>query len=634
MSPAGPIDSFTGLGPAAGALLLRLAWASLGGCLLAAAAWWAGRRSRRLPPALIAWAWWLVCLKLLVGLLWLSPLELPLLPGPAVRAPAPATLAGEPEGPAASVAEPSEAPARPARPAAPPPWRQALVGLWLAGVMAGLVRSGREILELRRLRRSAEPAGVAIARRFDRLRRRLGVRAPVELLLSDEVEAPCTVGLWRPAVLLPRRAPDEADGDLSMLLCHELVHVLRRDLWLGWVPILARRAFFFLPFAALAEREYGVAREAACDAAVLRWLDAPPRAYGRLLLRWGARPGSVGSLAAAPMSNRFLDLKRRLLMLERSSQLPLAVSRWWWLAAGLLVVALVPFQVVAQPPAPPAPPAAPAPPAVAPAPPAPPAAAAPAAVAVPAPPATPPPPPAAAAPPTPPAPPAEPAETGSWSWRDDESGHDLAWALLEGSSQTWMSGSARDAERARALRSASGEPLLWLRRDGAEYVIRDPETISRAREILRPQMELGRKQGELGGRQGKLGAQQGELGAQQGSLGAEQGKLGAEAAALAAKQAALTTADLGDEGGRNERAQQRQEVDHRLEELSSRMHELGQRQRELGARQKELGAKQRELGERQGELGRQQREAAQQARAAMRELLDRAISRGVAERAP
>ncbi len=621
-----PADFLAALGPASTELLLRLVWASVGGSIFAVAAWLVCRHVPRLPAAWIGGLWWVVCLKLLVGLLWIAPVELALLPAPTPAEPAAVAAPGPVEATATVAPEPRRlVPAEvPGRSAAPLPWRQALAGLWLAGLAAGLARSGFEIRTLSRVRREAEPAGGGLARLFAHLRRRLGVRGPVELRLSDAVAAPCTVGLLRPAVLLPRREAEQAPiQELTLLLGHELLHVRRRDLWLGWVPILARRAFFFLPFAALAEREYGLGREAACDAAVIHRLEAPPRDYGRLLVRWGTGRRRIGSLAAATMSTSFLDLKRRLLMLERSSQTPHRTSRWWWLAAAVLVAGLVPFKIVAEPPAPPAPPAAPA----ATAPPAPPAVAS-----APAPPAAPAPetmaaPPAPPAPPTPPTPPTPPPESGSWTWQGDGN----AWALLEGDSHTWMSGSSDDMARVHSLQSSPGEPLLWMRRGDEEYVIRDAGMLAEARKILKPQRALGKQQGALGGRQGELGSKQGELGARQGHLGAEQGKLGAQVAALAAQQAALTAGDLGGQDGAEERTAQRRELKERMHELSDRMDELGSQQKELGARQKELGERQKELGAQQKELGHRQREEAHKAEKAMGELLDRAIAQGLAQ---
>ena len=124
-----------------------------------------------------------------------------------------------------------------------------------------------------------------------------------------------------------------------MTLCHELVHLRRKDLWLGWVPALAHRIFFFHPLAALAVREYAVAREAACDAEVLRVLGSAPQAYGRLLLRWGVAPRETG-LAAAGASPSLQNLKRRLQMLQQTSDSKRRFSGWWWIAGAVALACL------------------------------------------------------------------------------------------------------------------------------------------------------------------------------------------------------------------------------------------------------------------------------------------------------
>ena len=134
-----------------------------------------------------------------------------------------------------------------------------------------------------------------------------------------------------------------------MTLCHELLHVRRGDLWLGWVPALAQRLFYFHPLVRLAAREYALAREAACDAEVLRVLDPAPDAYGRLLLRLGVAP-RVPRLAAAGAAPSVETLKRRLMMLQQASDRKRVHPAWWGLVALIALVALIPFQMVAQDP--------------------------------------------------------------------------------------------------------------------------------------------------------------------------------------------------------------------------------------------------------------------------------------------
>ena len=162
--------------------------------------------------------------------------------------------------------------------------------------------------------------------------------------------------------------------------------------------------------------------------------------------------------------------------------------------------------------------------------------------------------------------------------------------FADGSSTSVVNGNWDDMGRARALR-AGDAPMLYVRQDGAAYVIRDPGLLARARAIMAPQQELGRRQGELGKKQG-------ELGRRQGALGAEQGRLG------------------------------RMMAEARLRELG----ELGRRQGELGRQQGELGKQQGELGRQQGLLGKEQARMAKLAQPKIRALVAEAIRRGLAQR--
>ena len=167
----------------------------------------------------------------------------------------------------------------------------------------------------------------------------------------------------------------------------------------------------------------------------------------------------------------------------------------------------------------------------------------------------------------------------------------LSYVLIaDGQGSTMINGSMDDFRRAERYR-AGNAPLLYVRQDGAAYVIRDAAILRRAEEIMRPQQELGK-------RQGALGDQQGELGRRQGQLGAQQGRLGALMANASARE----------------------------------MGELGRQQAALGRRQSELGEQQAALGARQAALGREQARLAALAQPKFRALVAEAIQRGVAQR--
>ncbi len=347
-------------------ILGTLVRASLEGGLFVAAVWTICRLAPRLPAAVRCGLWWAACLKLLLGLAALPAVRLPLLPAVERAAVETAPLYIRNVG-ASLTPDPSSFPSPPPSQGEGSGVRVRAVGvssvlaLWLLGLLILSGKALRQLQETRRIVRSAEPVREGWLRaELAAICERLGIRRAPDLRGSGEVRTPQVIGLAQPVVLLPSSGLERlTPAEVSMTLCHELVHLRRKDLWLGWVPALAHRIFFFHPLAALAAREYAIAREAACDAEVLRILGTAPQAYGRLLLRWGVAPRETG-LAAAGASPSLQNLKRRLQMLQQSSDNKRRMSGWWWLAGVAVLAGLVPLRIVAQDRAPQAPVATPA----------------------------------------------------------------------------------------------------------------------------------------------------------------------------------------------------------------------------------------------------------------------------------
>ena len=645
-------------------LVERLVQSSLVGAALALVVWALCRLAPGMPATLRCWLWWGVALKMLLGLLPLPAVELALLPapvpgtaGPSVAAQReweePGGVAGaEPTTPTAgSVAGEPAPPAlwRVTTPLEPRtiPWTLPVAALWLAGAAVSLGRAATALRRAGRAVREAEPIGdAALLATFEALRARLD--APrAELRLAPAAATPQVVGALRPVVLLPAGMRERLDADaLAMALGHELLHVRRADLLRGLVPALAARCFFFHPLARLVEREHALAREEACDAAVVARLAPSPRAYGRLLLEL-ASGGPPLRAAAAAITHH--TLQRRLQMLLRPARPFRPVLAWSVLLLGLC--ALAPLRLVAR--------EATATEAIAAK-----AAARAAASAHEAAPAR-----AAstadeAAAPgevedvveaaavepmvlasvgSPPAPLSSAERRGRrWNESDD------AWIYFRDRRETSMSGSTDDIAVARRYQRGD-EPMLWVRHGGEQWVIRDRDLLARLEEAFAPMRELGAKQAELGARQADLGARQAELGARQAELGGKMATLGgqmaelaAQVAQLGAQQAAISArmyrADDAErtllESQVRELERAREGLDGRMEALSDQQGELGRQQSELGSRQGELGERQGELGGHQGELGKLQQEASELADRALGELVEHAIRDGLATKVP
>ena len=336
-------------------MLAVLARASLEGAIVAALVWIAIRWLPRLSPATRAALWWCAAAKFLLALVWVTPVELRVLPA---RAEAPAALS-RPAPVAGTALEPGT-PVQPAPVVSAPAGRQRnvdwpviLLVLWSAGLVAGAAIDLRRLTRTRRVIRRSSPATEQTAATAAELAAAIGLRRTPTVHISSETATPLVVGVLRPRILLPGNgATPLSEDEERMALCHELSHVKRADLWLGLVPAAAERLFFFHPFVRLASREYLLCREAACDAAVIDTLAASPQDYGRLLLSLGVSRHR-SSLAVAGASSSCSMLKRRIAMLRDSS--PSSVGRRVISAVAIAaaVAAAVPLRLTARAQAPP-----------------------------------------------------------------------------------------------------------------------------------------------------------------------------------------------------------------------------------------------------------------------------------------
>ncbi|HLK59976.1 MAG TPA: M56 family metallopeptidase [Chthonomonadaceae bacterium] len=352
--------------------MVRACWQ---GGLFLLLVWGVCRLFPRLPAAFRGGLWWLACLKLLLGLVWVVPVTWAVLPAPSIeeaRTPASEALS-TPSAPTEqhariqrAMAEASAAPAatapsrlRPADPiptttltVAPPSATLAslLLGLWLMGVALRLCLLAWHGRSARRLVREARPCRQPeVLEAAEQVARLMELRRLPRLLCSDAVAGPLLVGIPSPVILLPEHAlPDLSADELRMALAHEFAHVQRGDLWLGVVPTLASALFCFHPLVWLASREFELCREEACDAQTLLRTQQPAEEYGRLILRFLARNRQAEAGVALGATHH--AFRRRLSMLKHvSSQAARPMRVALALLAVLALVGLVPWRVIATP---------------------------------------------------------------------------------------------------------------------------------------------------------------------------------------------------------------------------------------------------------------------------------------------
>jgi hypothetical protein len=415
-----------------------------------------------------------------------------------------------------------------------------------------------------------------------RAARIVGLTREPRVLAVSGLPGPLVTGLFRPVILLPAETLSRfACEELEMTLAHEMAHIARGDLWWGLVPALARRVFFFHPAAWIAEREYAVAREAACDEAVLR-PGADAFVYGQLLLRFASRAPSSASI---PMSPHRM-LRRRLEMIE-SIVRRVPLSRTGWVLVGLAFLAMIPVRLVAE---------------------------------------------------------ETRAGLGRLSDEETHcldigKNEETAYVITNGKSHA-MCGDASDVRDAEAARGSGGD-VIWFRVGGERWVIRDPETVAEGRRYFRAITEIGQKQSEIGIQQARVGMEQADAGMEQAKAGVEQAEQARRELEETMRKAELDAARQQELTGTTERNREQLEqelqaahaarekasadMERDRERLAVQMEVLSRKMKELDERQGNFGEKQRQLGER---MEREMTETHH----ALSEFLERSIKDGRAQR--
>lgn len=169
--------------------------------------------------------------------------------------------------------------------------------------------------------------------------RRLHIKRQPVLRESALVSGPITIGLLKPAVILPavnsrgqragwlsqettplqsNRIADLEGGEdynsLTLILHHELIHIKRRDLWYKWLYQLLLCIHWFNPVLYLAAGMLNRDCELSCDEEVLGILTRDgKRAYGNLLISVAERDLCArSSVVYTTLLERKEDLRDRL----------------------------------------------------------------------------------------------------------------------------------------------------------------------------------------------------------------------------------------------------------------------------------------------------------------------------------
>jgi len=156
-----------------------------------------------------------------------------------------------------------------------------IVAIWLAGIAYFAIVELLRQFRTRRLVASSLPPSAELSTHLARLARQISGRRIPSLRVTDQLESPALVGVFRPVILIPSWLADEGKTNMSTLtwtLRHELMHWKLGDPIANSIPRLAQILFFFHPAAWWASKRWRVAMELACDRALVA-TEADAQAY-------------------------------------------------------------------------------------------------------------------------------------------------------------------------------------------------------------------------------------------------------------------------------------------------------------------------------------------------------------------
>ena len=225
---------------------------------------------------------------------------------------------------------------------------QAIAMLLVAGLVFRLLWLGVGLLRLRRSRLRATPLGPHAA--VEQLKAALGVSPAI--LVSEQIVSPVTFGWRTPQVLLPQKFIHMDEAWQRSILCHELLHVRRRD-WLWHVAEEALRCLFWFHLAVVwLIAQIRLCREQVVDREVVI-LAGSRRDYLDALFEIASSP-RISHRAPALLFLSERHLKRRVNLILKETTMSrkklafaLSTSLGGLLLTGVAVAILLPLRISA-----------------------------------------------------------------------------------------------------------------------------------------------------------------------------------------------------------------------------------------------------------------------------------------------
>ncbi len=204
--------------------------------------------------------------------------------------------------------------------------------IWLTGTLALAVYVCASNFNLLRIVKRERPlTDQKILDLLEDCKAEMGIRIILGVVATDKVKSPALFGFIRPRLLLPKGMLETLSREeLRYVFLHELAHLKRHDIYIGWLISLLQVLHWFNPLIWLAFYRLRADRELACDALVLaRTQSGQAKDYGRTIVNLLERFSRSQRLPAmAGILETKAQLKRRIAMITRFKKNSYQWSPW------------------------------------------------------------------------------------------------------------------------------------------------------------------------------------------------------------------------------------------------------------------------------------------------------------------
>lgn len=178
----------------------------------------------------------------------------------------------------------------------------------------------------------------------------MGIRKKVNILISEFVSSPVTIGFFKPVILVPLAAINNlTTQQMEAVLLHELAHIRRNDYMVNLVINFIRTILYFNPFVRAFVKIVESEREKSCDEMVLQF-QYDSYEYATALLTLEKTNSELKPFAIGATGKKNDLLKRVELIMGVKSKSALSINKFAGLLTGLIcIMALNVFLFISKP---------------------------------------------------------------------------------------------------------------------------------------------------------------------------------------------------------------------------------------------------------------------------------------------